>query len=157
MTRTRSEFLQTGLRVARFFGNELVDVLSVVGGIGASLWNNWRDKTDAEFEQSFWIAVNEFSSKTLEFTQKTEQEVELVISVFLKDLCDFNQATIAALEGFIEKADLSKIYHKLHDSDPDEKVDDDDKEILGVVLSNLRDQKISARSEANIREMMGIR
>ena len=81
----------------------------------------------------------------------------MVISVFLKDLCDFNQATIAALEGFIEKADLSKIYHKLHDPDPDEKVDDDDKEILGVVLSNLRDQKISARSEANIREMMGIR
>jgi hypothetical protein len=48
-------------------------------------------------------------------------------------------------------------YHKFHDYDPAAKPDDVGMQVFEIVMSNLRDQKIPAPSEATIREMLGIR
>ena len=80
----------------------------------------------------------------------------MVISAFVNDLNDFYQEIIAVLEGVIDRTDISKIYHALHDPNPEEKIDDDSKDFFEIVMSNLREQKISTRSEANIKHMLGI-
>lgn len=134
---------------AGFFGGGL-------GSIGAQAWENWRGKSDVEFIQSFGNAVDQFSNAALAFTQKTEQEVEAVLKGFLKKLYDLNLSVISALEAFIETEDISRIYQKLHFSDSASKPDEDDKQFFEIVISNLRDQKISARSESNIREVLGL-
>ncbi|VTS04359.1 DUF4339 domain-containing protein [Tuwongella immobilis] len=128
-----------------------------IGAIGAQVWDDWRGKSDTDFAQSFGNAVDQFSGAALSFTQKTEQEVESVVAAFLKDLHSFTQGTISALESVADSKDLTPIYHKLHDPDPADAPDEDGKQFFEIVLSNLRDQKISARSEANIREMLGMR
>jgi hypothetical protein len=139
---TRSDFWDYVIGIAAgFFGGG-------IGVIGAQVWEDWRGKSDSEFDQ--------FTGTTLAFTQKTEQEVESVVSAFLRDLHDFSQSTIAALEGVIEKMDITKIYGKLHYPDPAQKPDEDAKQFFEIVLTNLRGQKISAHSEANIREMLGV-
>ena len=157
---TRNEFWQssfkTGLRVAAQFIDGGLGLSAVVVGFGADVWNNLRQKDDDKFLGSFEIAFEEFRSTTLAFTHKTEQEVEVVISAFVNDLNDFYQEIIAVLEGIIDRTDISKIYHALHDQDADEKIDDDRKAFLEIVMSNLRDQKVSVRSEANIKRMLGL-
>ena len=155
---TRNEFwqtsIQTGLHFAAgFFGGGLG---MGVAAFGTRAWDTWRQKPDADFVESFGNAVEEFCSTTPAFTQKTEQEVEVVISAFVNDLNDFYQDIIAFLEGVIDTTDISKIYHALHDPDADDKIDDDRKVFLEIVMSNLREQNISARSEANIKRMLGI-
>jgi hypothetical protein len=127
------------------------------GVIGAQVWEDWRGKSDSDFAESFGNAVYQFSRAALEFTEKTEQEVESVLSGLLKDLHDFTQGIIATLEAVAETMNISKIYHNLHDPDSSQQIDDDFKQFFEIVLSNRRNQKISARSEANIREMLGIR
>lgn len=148
MTRTGIWDVMLGF-AAGFFGGGL-------GSIGAQAWENWRGKSDAEFIQSFGNAVDQFSNAALAFTQKTEQEVEAVLKGFLKKLYDLNLSVISALEASIETEDISRIYQKLHFSDSASKPDEDDKQFLEIVISNLRDQKISARSESNIREVLGL-
>ena len=155
---TRNEFLQTGIQTglhfaAGFFGGELG---MGVAALGTRAWDAWRQKPDIDFVESFGNAVEEFCGATQAFTEKTVQEVEVVISTFVNDLNDFYQDIIAVLENVIDKMDISKIYHALHAPDADEKIDDDSKDVFDIVMSNLREQKISARSEANIKRMLGI-
>jgi hypothetical protein len=141
---------------AGFAGAFIGGPLGVVGAeAGAQFWGNWRSKSDSEFVQTFANAVNLFSAAALSFTQKTEEEVEYVVIGLLEDLDDFTEGVIAALESVAESMDVTAIYHKLHD--PSEKLDDDSIQGVEIVLSNLREQKISARSESNLREMLGIR
>jgi len=128
-----------------------------IGAIGAQVWDDWRGKSDTDFAQSFGNAVNQFRGAALSFTQKTEQEVESVVAAFLKDLHGFTLGTISALESVADSKDLTPIYHKLHDPDPANAPDEDGKQFFEIVLSNLRDQKISSRSESNIREVLGMR
>lgn len=129
-----------------------------LGEIAAQVWDGWRGQSDAEFAQSFGNAVDQFSTAALEFTEKTERAMEPVISAFLKDLYDLNQGCIAALETVIDNTDITPIYRRLHYSDPEDVPDDEEagNQFLELVLSNLRDAQISARAEANIREMQGI-
>ena len=155
---TRNDFWQTGFQTglrfaAGFFGG---DLSAGVVALSTHAWDAWREKSDAKFVESFGNAVEEFCSTTLAFTEKTEQTVEVVISVFVNDLNHFYKDIIAVLEGAIDKTDISKIYHKLHDPAPVEKIDDDSKDFFEIVMSNLREQKISTRSEANIKHMLGI-
>jgi len=135
---------------AGFFGGGL-------GAIGTQVWDDWRGKSDSDFAQSFGNAVDQFSGAALAFTQHTEQEVESVVMAFLKDLHEFTHEMISALESVADSMDISAIYHKLHDPDPADKPDEDCKQFFEIVMSNLRDQRISASSEASIREMLGIR
>ena len=156
---TRNEFWQTGIGTLRFAAQFLDGGLGLSAGVvgfGAHVWDAWREKSDAKFGESFGNALDEFCNTGLAFTQKTEQEVEVVISAFVNDLNDFYQDIIAFLEGVIDTTDISKIYHALHDPDADDKIDDDRKVFLEIVMSNLREQNISARSEANIKRMLGI-
>lgn len=163
---TRNDFWQTSVQksfkfAARVFGDqlggELGDVVgSGVAALGTHVWDAWRQKTDAKFVELFEQAYADFFRTTVAFTEKTEQEVEVVISAFVNDLNQFYQDIIAVLESAIEKTDLSKIYSKLHDPNAEEKIDDDRNVILELVMSNLRDQKISTRSEVNIKHMLGI-
>ena len=156
---TRNSFWGSALGFAAgfagaFFGGRL----GVRGAeAGAQFWDDWHSKSDLEFVQTFSNAVVLFSEAALSFTQKTEEEVEYVVIGLLKDLDDFTQGVIAALESVAESMDITAIYHKLHDPDPSDKLDDDGIQVMEIVLFNLREQKISARSESNLREMMGIR
>jgi len=157
---TRKDFLRTsigtGLRFAAPFLDGGLGLSASVAGFGAHVWDAWRGKSDAEIVESFGNAVEEFCNTTQAFTVKTEQEVEVVISAFVNDLNHFYQDIIAFLEGVIDKTDISKIYHSLHDPDPEKKFDDDSNDFLAIVMSNLREQKVSVRSEANIKQMLGI-
>jgi hypothetical protein len=127
-----------------------------LGFVGAQIWEDWRNKSDYEFRQLFANAVNQFSDAALSFTQKTEQEVEKVIAVFLQDVHSFYHGINNALEEIVDTQDITPIYQKLHLPDPADRIDDDGREFLEIVISNLRDQNISARSEFNIREMLGV-
>jgi hypothetical protein len=156
---TRNSVWATALWFAAGFASAFfVGPLGAVGAeAGAQFWDNWRSKSDKEFVQTFANAVGLFSEAALSFTQKTEEEVEYVVIGLLEDLDDFTQGVIAALESVAESMDVTAIYHKLHDPDPSDKLDDDSIQGMEIVLSNLREQKISARSESNLREMLGIR
>lgn len=134
---------------AVFFGGS-------IGQVGAQLWDNWRNQSDTEFAQSFSNAVNQFSQATLEFTQKTEKEVELVLSQFLCDFHEFNIGVISAMDSISDKSDLTKIYTKLHEPDTTNKPHVELKQFLEIVFVNLREQKISPRSETNLRRMLGL-
>ena len=154
---TRNNFwktgFKTGLRIAAgIVGDELGEG---VAAVGTYVWDAWREKSDTKFCESFGNALDDFCSTTQAFTEKTVQEVEVVTSAFVNDLNDFYQDIIAFLEGVIDTKDISKIYHALHDPDADDKIDDDRKDFLEIVMSNLRD-KVSARSEANIKRMLGL-
>lgn len=145
---TRSSVWESILGFAAgFFGGSL-------GVIGAEAWDNWRGQSDSEFAQSFGNAVDQFSGATLAFTQKTEQEVESVLAAIRKDSQEFTLGTMSALESLAEHKDLTAIYRKLHEPDPTNKPDDEGRQLFEIVLSNLREQRISARSEANLRALL---
>ena len=157
-TMPRNDFWQSGVKTtiniaAIIFCKELGEN---VAAFGTHAWDAWRQKSDDQFVELFGNVLNEFYNKTLAFTEKTKLEVEQVISDFVDDQNHFYQDIIAVLERAIEKTDISNIYHKLHDPDAEQKFDDAGKALLDNVMSNLRDQKISARSEANIKRMLGI-
>jgi len=153
---TRNSFWETALGFAAGFAGAAFGIPLVGVEAGAQVWDDWRSKSDSEFVQSFVNALGLFSEAALSFTQKTEEEVEYVVIGLLEDLDDFTQGVIAALESVAESMDITAIYHKLHDPDPSDKLDDDGIQFMESVLSNLREQKISARSESNLREMIGI-
>lgn len=66
------------------------------------------------------------------------------------------QVTISGLEPIAHCEDIAAIYHQLHGVLFGEDVGDEGKQFIELVLSNLRARKISPRSAANIREMLGI-
>jgi hypothetical protein len=132
---------------AGFFGGSL-------GVMGAETWDNWRGQSDSDFAQSFGTAVEQFSAATLAFTQKTEQEVERVLADILQDSRGFAHALMTALERFGERNDLTAIYRRLHEPNPADKPDEDTRQLLELVLTNLREQQISAGSEANLRALL---
>ena len=132
---------------AGFFGGAL-------GMVGAQVWDDWRGKSDGDFVQSFANAVNQFSQSGLAFTQKMEQDVEFVVEAFLKDQRDFMQGTISALESVVNIKDISDIYHKSRE--PGKPNDENLKQFFEIVLTNLREKKISPRSESNMRELLGL-
>ena len=145
---TRSSVWESILGFAAgFFGGGL-------GVIGAEAWDNWRGQSDSEFAQSFGNAVDQFSGATLAFTQKTEREVESVLAAILKDSQEFSLGTMSALESLAVHKDLTAIYHKLHEPDPANKPDEEGRQLFEIVLSNLREQRIPARSEANLRALL---
>jgi len=122
--------------------------------VGAQVWDDWRGKSDGDFVQSFANAVNQFSQSGLAFTQKMEQDVEFVVEAFLKDQRDFMQGTISALESVVNIKDISDIYHKSRE--PGKPNDENLKQFFEIVLTNLREKKISPRSESNMRELLGL-
>jgi hypothetical protein len=160
MTRSENKSLTNVLDVAgEIAGFIKPDAEMLVKSVGFGtniLVGAWQGMSVTKVEKQFEMHVDKLRCSTRAFIENTEREVELVIASFLQVLRDFNQRTIAVLESVMKKMDLTKIYHRLHAPDPTHKIDDNGRQFFEIVLSNLRDQKMSARSEANIKEMLGI-
>lgn len=129
----------------------------LVGEEASKFWGVWSQQNDKEFIRKFGTAVDQFSTTALAFTEKTEQAVEAVITELVRDLNDVYQTVLAALEMLVDTRDLSTIYRHLHYPAADELPDENAREFLELVLSNLRDANLPLLSEANLREMVGLR
>lgn len=127
-----------------------------VGAIGAQVWDDWRNKSDRDFIQSFTAAVEQFTQASFSFMQKTEASVVPVVDQVMAELGTQCDAVIGGLDKLARKGkSIATVFRALHFAD-ETVVDDDARQILEVVIANLREQGLTHNSEHNIREMLGL-
>ena len=125
---------------------------------GAQLWEGWRQQSDEKFVKSFGQAVDSFIESAGDFSEKTEEALEKAAWPFLASFSGFYKELLGALEELSDKMDLTDIHKRLHFPTPDDsgEADEDVREFFEIVLSNLREARLSSESEGNLREMLGL-
>lgn len=135
----------------------VIAAVGVVGAMGLRAFEGWRAKSDQEFLQSFDVAVEEFSQGANLFTQKIEAAIVPVVDQFVSEFREQCDAVNIGLErASLKGISIEAIFRALHFAD-DPVVDDEEKQLVELVISNLREQGMSYQSEQNIREMCGLK
>lgn len=129
-----------------------------LGVVGAHVWDDWRNKSDQEFLQSFSSAVDQFAQAAFSFMQNTESVVVPVLDQILSEFAEHSEAVNSGLERLVRRGvSIEPVFRALHYPDSDQSVVDDDvRQFLEIVLNNLRENGLSYDSERNIREICGI-
>lgn len=129
---------------ASFFGGEL-------GAAGVETWNNWQEKSDQEFLNSYGGAVDEFTSSAVLFTQKTEEAITPVVDQFADDYVTSSNVIYDGLEkAMLAGHDILPVCNALFYVD--EPLDDDTLEFFEIVIQNLKDEGLSAKDESELRD-----
>lgn len=127
-----------------------------LGAVGAQVWDDWRNKSDQDFMQSFTSAVDQFTQGAFAFMQNTEAGVTPIVEQVVSEQLVHCEAVVDGLDSVArEGGNIESVFHALHF--PDENViDDDGRQFLELIIGNLRQQGLSSDSEHNIREMCGL-
>lgn len=133
--------------LAGYFGGD-------AGVLGAELWNDWRGKSDEAFVNTFSAAVDEFCESAFIFTRDTEAAVSPVAATIAADLADAYDCVIEGLAHLAAQGtDVRPICSHLRRPEP---LDTDTRDVLAMVLGNLREQGLSGASDRNLRALLGL-
>jgi len=125
-----------------------------LGAAGHDLWENWRNKSDAEFGQAFSNAIDQFANAAIAFTLQTEASVADACKSLIADSKRCGEAVISVLAELADTTDLGPVYKVLHH--PEVQKDDDSRQLFEIVCQNLKERGWPAHSERNVRLIMGL-
>jgi hypothetical protein len=127
-----------------------------LGVTGAKLWEDWREKGDKDFTETFAKAIDSFLESADGFSQKTEEAVEAVANELCEEMACAHAELCTALAEMAKYQNLTPIYRALHFPKEGGRLEDDAREFFEVVLNNLSENGLNQQSRINLEEMLGM-
>jgi len=127
-----------------------------LGAVGAGLWEDWRNSSDAEFLQKFGAAIDNYVQRSIDFVQGGEDALNVVFDRIIEQLEMLNDALLTAYSDLEKQGfDLKPVYFAHRKSLGD--IDDDAKQLFAIALRNLSENRqISTKRIANLRQIIGL-